>query len=257
MQAVLSLYAAGKTTGVVLDVGDGVTHAVPVFEGFALPHAITRSDVAGREVTDYFQLLLRRAGYPFHTTAEREVVREMKEKKCYVAKNLLKEKEQRARTTQKYRLPDNNEIELGTEIFEAPEVLFNPEIIGLEYPGVAQTLCLSIQKSDLDIRKALYSQIVLSGGSTMFRGFGARLLDEVKQLAPPQELKIRIQAPPARKVSTWIGASILASLSTFKRCVVLFVGYAWPYILFIVMRGHIYYLLLCVANAIFICYGHA
>ena len=99
------------------------------------------------------------------------------------------------------------------------QVLFNPEIIGLEYPGVAQTLCLSIQKSDLDIRKTLYSHIVLSGGSTMFRGFGARLLDEVKQLAPPQELKIRIQAPPARKVSTWIGASILASLSTFKRSV--------------------------------------
>ena len=122
MQAVLSLYAAGKTTGVVLDVGDGVTHAVPVYEGFALPHAITRSDVAGREVTDYFQLLLRRAGYPFHTTAEREVVREMKEIKCYVAKKLLVEKESRARTTQKYRLPDNNEIELGTEIFEAPEV---------------------------------------------------------------------------------------------------------------------------------------
>ena len=96
--------------------------AVPVYEGFALPHAITRSDVAGREVTDYFQLLLRRAGYPFHTTAEREVVREMKEIKCYVAKKLLVEKESRARTTQKYRLPDNNEIELGTEIFEAPEV---------------------------------------------------------------------------------------------------------------------------------------
>lgn len=216
MQAVLSLYAAGKTTGVVLDCGDGVSHAVPVFEGFALPHAITRSDVAGREVTNYFQLLLRRAGYNFHTSAEREVVREIKEAKCQVAKNLAREKETKARQRTKYRLPDNNEIELGTEVFEAPEVLFNPELIGLEYPGVAATLVNCIQKSDLDVRKTLYQNIVLSGGSTMFRGFGARLLDEVKANAPPQDLKIKIQAPPERKISTWLGGSILASLGTFK-----------------------------------------
>jgi centractin len=216
MQAVLSLYAAGKTTGVVLDVGDGVSHSVPVFEGFALPHAITRSDVAGREVTNYFQLLLRRAGYNFHTSAEKEVVREIKEAKCYVAKNSTREKETKARQRTKYRLPDNNEIELGTEVFEAPEVLFNPELIGLEYTGVAATLVNCIQKSDLDVRKTLYQNVVLSGGSTMFRGFGARLLDEVKSLAPPQDLKIKIQAPPERKISTWLGGSILASLGTFK-----------------------------------------
>ena len=217
MQAVLSLYAAGKTTGVVLDCGDGVSHAVPVYEGFALQHAITRSDVAGREVTNYFQLLLRRAGYNFHTTAEREVVREIKETKCYLAKNVTREKEGApGRRRTKYRLPDNNEIELGTECFEAPEILFNPEIVGLEYTGVAGTLVNSISKSDLDVRKTLYTNIVLSGGSTMFRGFGARLLDEVKHLAPPQDLKIKIQAPPERKISTWLGGSILASLSTFK-----------------------------------------
>eukprot|EP01048_Picozoa_sp_COSAG05_P000074 COSAG05_NODE_2_length_63105_cov_159.292956_17_plen_387_part_00 len=216
MQAVLSLYASGKTTGVVLDCGDGVTHAVPVFEGFALPHAITRSDVAGREVTEYFQLLLRRGGYNFTTTAEKEVVREVKEMKCYVAKNVMREKDTRARTKTKYRLPDNNEIELGTEVFEAPEVLFNPEIIGLESASVPQTLVSSICKADLDIRKTLYASIVLSGGSTMFRGFGSRMLDEVKSLAPPQDLKIKIQAPPERKISTWVGGSILASLPTFK-----------------------------------------
>lgn len=216
MQAVLSLYASGKTTGVVLDCGDGVTHAVPVYEGFALPHAITRSDVAGREVTEYFQHLLRRAGYSFSTTAEKEVVRDIKELKCYVAKNVQRELDLRARAKTKYRLPDNNEIELGTEVFEAPEVLFNPEIIGLEYAGVAKTLVTSIQKSDLDVRKTLYSSITLSGGSTMFRGFGARLLDEVKVEAPPQDLKIRITAPPDRKISTWVGGSILSSLTTFK-----------------------------------------
>ena len=73
VQAILSLYASGRTTGVVLDCGDGVTHCVPVYEGFALPHAITRVDVAGRDITEHLQLLLRKGGYNFHTTAEKEV----------------------------------------------------------------------------------------------------------------------------------------------------------------------------------------
>ena len=75
----LSSYATGRTTGVVLDSGDGVTHAVPIYQGFALPHSIMRSDIAGRDVTRYLKLLLRREGLLFKTTSEFEIVRTMKE----------------------------------------------------------------------------------------------------------------------------------------------------------------------------------
>lgn len=91
IQAVLSLYASGRTTGIVLDSGDGVSHAVPVYEGFAMPSSIRRIDVAGRDVTEYLQTLLRKSGYVFHTSAEKEVVRLIKESVSYVAHDPRKE----------------------------------------------------------------------------------------------------------------------------------------------------------------------
>ncbi|KAG8946153.1 Actin-2 [Tulasnella sp. 424] len=216
VQAVLALYSSGRTTGIVLDSGDGVTHAVPVFEGFSMPHAIRRVDIAGRDVTDYLQLLLRKGGSQFNTTAEKEVVRTIKEKSCYVALNPAKEEKDIAGKWEDFRLPDGNSVRLGAEKFRAPEILFNPEIIGMEYAGVHQVIVDSITRVDMDLRKNLYSNIVLSGGSTLCKGFGDRLLNETKKLAI-KELKIKIFAPPERKYSTWIGGSILAGLSTFKK----------------------------------------
>jgi centractin len=219
VQAVLSLYASGRTTGIVLDSGDGVSHAVPVFEGFSVPHAIRRIDIAGRDVTDYLQLLLRKSGHHLHTTAEREVVRTIKEKCCYVAADPRKEEKDMIASGNKgedFRLPDGHVIKLGTEKFKAPEILFNPEIIGQEYSGVQQVIIESISRTDMDLRKSLYSNIVLSGGSTLCKGFGDRLLGEVKKLSL-KDIKIKIYAPPERKYSTWIGGSILAGLTTFKK----------------------------------------
>mmetsp|Transcript_13132 Transcript_13132/g.21059 ORF Transcript_13132/g.21059 Transcript_13132/m.21059 type:complete len:287 (-) Transcript_13132:667-1527(-) len=143
---ILCLYASGRTTGLVLDSGEGVTHAVPVFEGFALPHAMQRIDVAGRDVTEYLQRLLRKAGYNFHTSAEMEVVRNIKEKVCFTSydyKKDAREKEEEPNAEQIYRLPDGKWIGIGQEKFRAPEVLFNPDLIGLEYPGVHECLVVA------------------------------------------------------------------------------------------------------------------
>ncbi|XP_045562809.1 beta-centractin isoform X1 [Salmo salar] len=192
MQAVLSLYATGRTTGVVLDAGDGVTHAVPIYEGFAIPHSIMRVDIAGRDVSRYLRLLLRKEGYDFHTSAEFEVVRTIKERACYLSLNPQKDETLETEKAQ-YTLPDGSTLDIGPARFRAPELLFRPDLIGDESEGIHEVLAFAIQKSDMDLRRTLFSNIVLSGGSTLLKGFGDRLLSEVKKLAP-KDVKIKVFA---------------------------------------------------------------
>jgi centractin len=240
--AILSLYASGRTTGIVLDVGHGTTHVIPVYEGYALKHSIGRSNVGGKDVDAVLQECLRKqVGVRFTTSAEGDLVKKMKEEICYVRTPDLntgggggnKDKNNNnndsssassASEQMTYQLPDGQTISLSSERHLPTEVLFNPSLIGSEEPNVAETLVSSISKSDLDLRSTLYTQIVLAGGTTLTPGFGNRLLHEVRKRVPVHT-KIRISAPPERMYSAWAGGSILASLATFKNMWVTKVDY--------------------------------
>lgn len=247
IQAVLALYAQGLSSGVVVDSGDGVTHIVPVYESTVLNHLTRRLDVAGRDVTRNLIALLLRRGYALNRTADFETVRQIKEKLCYVSYDLALDQRLSEETTvlvESYTLPDGRVIRVGSERFEAPECLFQPHLVDVEQPGIAEFLFNTIQAADVDVRSSLYKAIVLSGGSSMYPGLPSRLEKELKQLwltrvlkgnperlnvsrkfdlIPPystlmlkprflQKFKVRIEDPPRRRHMVFLGGAVLANI---------------------------------------------
>lgn len=130
------MYSNGRTTGVVCDTGDGVSHTVPVFEGFSINAGISRSNIAGRTITDHLQRLFESShGSDKNANNFREIMRGIKETKnmMFVSMDFAKDKEISSSSTQldmPYEMPDGNTVSLNSERFEAPEVLFNPALLG-------------------------------------------------------------------------------------------------------------------------------
>ena len=223
-QAKLTIFCEGLETGLVLDSGDGVTHVIPIAMSCLLHHQILRLDIAGRHITNYLIKLLQLKGYTFNSTADFETVRELKEKYCFVSCDYENDQKLDKETTYYntiHKLPDGRKIRISNEKFEATEILFNPNKVDNEQPGVHEMVFNSINKCAMDVRKSLYESIVLSGASTMFPGYASRIKNEVKNIYTKKNLalsadktikiNIKIIDSPRRKYSVFSGAAILAT----------------------------------------------
>lgn len=219
VQSVFSLYASGRTTGVVVDSGYAVTSTVPIYEGFALPHGIMRMPIAGSDLNAFLLKTLQERDIVFPQDNIDKTITDIKERHCYIASDfdtdIKKAADPNNLEEEAYDLPDGNTISIATERFRCPEALFQPGMIGKDFPGLADTTFQTIMKCDADIKKDLYENILLAGGTSMMKGLADRLKKDVKALAP-SSMNAEVYDPPERLYSSWLGGSILASLSSFR-----------------------------------------
>ncbi|CAH0025801.1 unnamed protein product [Clonostachys rhizophaga] len=218
-QSVLALYASGRASGIVFSCGYGQSFAVPVYEGFALQHAVSRLDIGGCDLTDFFNRLIGERAYAISTNAEIADGSKCKTEVCYVAENygreLFRLSAPGMSVETPFELPDEKTVHVDKERFMVPEALFNLSMISFEAGGAHYTLQRSISKCDAEIRRLLHQNIVPAGGSTKYPGFLERLRYEMVSINPPSA-SINVISSPDPSKSAWVGGSVVASLSTFK-----------------------------------------
>ena len=228
-QPILSLFSTSNTSSIILESGEGVTQSCVVYEGYSIPNSYIRNNYGGKDVTEYFQTLLQRQGYSFTTTSEFEIVKKMKEDICFTTINSnisnplnnisnldLSGNKNKSESSGIYNLPDGNAIKIGDEKSLAPEILFNPSIIGSENLSFQEMIISSINKVDIDLRKNLYNNVFISGGNTLFKGIQEKFHTEIKNLAP-KNMKVKLHTPGNRLLSCWTGGNVISTLEIFKK----------------------------------------
>jgi actin beta/gamma 1 len=215
---ILSLYSAGLTTGTVIDSGETVTDILPVFECFAMTHVQTRLEIGGRQLNGFLKKLLMQSGIDLEQANEPDILRDIKEKHCYVAMDLDAEFQKIEHVNQlerQFPLPSGQSIRLTAQRFRCPEPFFDPQLIPDQSPGLPQLILDSINRTE-DLKPQMLESVLLTGGSSMFQGLPERIERDLTRMAGP-DAKVKVIAPPNRKDSAWIGGSILVSLATFSQ----------------------------------------
>lgn len=216
-QGLCALYASGRTTGIVLDSGHGVTSVTPVFDSYPIELGMNRMNVGGAEVTDHLQRLLYERGYSYTTPLDLLNLRSIKEELALVVPHyqaaLAMDDGEFAKG---YELPDGSNVMLAKERFRCTEILFQPNLIHSEHDGLADFVAAAIKKCPLDSRRAISSGCVLSGGNTMIEGFAGRFQDELAALFPGMFGSVHVIDAPDRVSNVWSGAAVLANMDTFE-----------------------------------------
>ena len=217
IRPMLSMYCVGKTSALVVESGDDVTQVVPINEGYYFPYSITKSNLGGKTVTNFLMDKLSKKITYKSKNELKKLSKIIKEKLCRVSLNYEEELKDPKFNEIQYKLPDENELKLEKELFICPETLFDPNLTGQEIPGIPMQMYNSIMKCENEIRKELYSNIILAGGNTLLNDFHERIHQEIQCLAPNSVLpKLKVFAQNERKYTAWIGGALIAGLQNFQ-----------------------------------------
>ena len=211
--SVLSVLATGSVQGLVIDSGHANTYVVPVIEATSIPDASLSTDLAGLYLDERLIAALKETGHELTGSSAKYIVQDIKAKSCYVAEDFSAEYETKTEDFS-YEMPDGQIIKIQTDRFKTPEVLFDPSRDGFYEDGVVRMAVKSILKCDKYIQNDLYQNVVLTGGTTLLRGYPERFRKDLKGLV---DHPVKVVAPPERGSLAWIGGSILTSLSSFEK----------------------------------------
>ena len=216
----LALYANGRTTGLVADLGYQMSTFVPIYEGYVIDHTITTLELGGYHLTEYLCNLINsnpENDIKYLNPAEKSMINELKERKAHVAEDYDSEMKKLIDSGVKtvYTMPDGSKVRLMGETMQTPELLFQPSFYNVENTGIHEQTFKAIKACDEDIHKDLFFNVVLCGGTSMFKKIQPRFQKEVQSLAPTGKV-VNVIAPPERKHSAWLGGAILSSLDTFR-----------------------------------------
>jgi actin-related protein len=218
LQAVCALFSEGKSTGVAISSGDGVTEVLPVYEYYGMRHAYQRVNWGGKDVTNWLRRELHKADVALETSADELILWDMKENLCYLAGfGKFEEECQTLRETpREYSLPDHSVVKLNEQIIAVPEIIFNPLKAGKDVPGIHELAKQSIDMCPMDTKEGLFKNIICCGGNTLFRGFQERFQGEMENILG-EDTKTKVFCPPDRQIKPWLGAKIICQVDHFTR----------------------------------------
>ncbi len=228
IDAMLTLYAGGFTTGLVVDIAESSTRVVPYYEGFLVNPGLRIENIGGADLTRFMTWHLQQIGSKFESSSEKQLVRTIKEKACFVSLDYETDLKNASNFNKSFRLPDGEDVVLNRQRFQVPELLFNPMLFNMEAQSIVRAIIDSINSCDLDTRPSLLNNIFLTGGSSMFPNLDLRLEHEIEVLlakTSQQVPNIRIFAPKERMFSAWVGGSILSQIPEFQKSWVTRISY--------------------------------
>ena len=217
-QCIMSLYSTSKSSGLIINSGEISTEIVPIYEGYIISNCINKFPIGGYHLTQRFMEKYKNDFEMFNVSNKYYMAQKIKEKYSQIFPTRkdyedIMNKNDNDTNKLEYNLPDGNIIELNKEIYQIPELIFNPnDSFNIQSQTLPEIIVDTINKCEISTRKELFNNIILGGGNTCIKGFEQRLKTEINNI---RKKNCGIISLEERGYSAWIGASRISTWGSF------------------------------------------